>query len=55
MLKDLPLLNEKEVWYTGGKQSVHLTLYGAPGSLVGMSRCFVVHDVDLQVSRRLLV
>jgi hypothetical protein len=51
----LELLNEKEIWYNGGKQSVHLTLSGAPGSLVGKSRRFFVHDVDLQVSRRLLV
>jgi len=48
-------LNEKEIWYNGGKQSAHLTLSGAPGSLVGRSRGFCVCDVDIQVSRRLLV
>jgi hypothetical protein len=51
----LDLLNEKEIWYNGGKQSAHLTLSGAPGSLVGRSRGFCVCDVDIQVSRRLLV
>jgi hypothetical protein len=38
----LALLNEKEIWYNGRKLSVHLTPSGAPGSLVGRSRCFCV-------------